>query len=80
MFFVRLGTVIAWIVFVMGLMQFGFAAWIIFGIDNPETASFGERYFGSRQPSKVFSEGLMMAGGAVVLGILASIARSVHRP
>lgn len=75
MFFTKLGTIVAWMAFVLGVFRVatGFVV-----ASNLDTAGFdAARYIGSSTSGRAIDQGLMMIAFAIGLGILAEISRRV---
>ena len=80
MFFARIGSLLAWLGFVLGVLYLGMGIWLgsNLPIDDPEalaqTQAFYERRYAATTGEMV-TRGFYLVLGSVVLGILAKIAR-----
>ncbi len=75
MFFTKLGTIVAWMAFVLGVFR---AATGFVVASNLDTAGFdAARNIGSSTSGRATDQGLMMIAFAIGLGILAEISRRV---
>ena len=80
MFFVRIGSVLAWLGFVFGVLYLGTGIFLGFNlpIDDPEAMAqaqaFYDRRYGATTGDMV-NRGIYLVLGSVVLGILTKIAR-----
>ena len=79
MFFTRLGTVAAWLAFIMAAFRIGMALFIVFGVKAAgEKALLAARYLGSNSTAEVIDQALIVAACAIALGILVEISRAVR--
>lgn len=80
MFFVRIGSFLAWLGLTFGIISLvmGFVLGSMLPFDNPEalaqTQAFFDRRYGATTAEMV-TRGIYLVLGSVVLGILAHIAR-----
>lgn len=80
MFFTRLGTIAAWLAFLMAAFRIGMASFIVFGLEATEDKAFwASRYLGSKNTGEVIDQALVVAACAIALGILVEISRAVRR-
>ncbi|NGP18933.1 hypothetical protein [Devosia aurantiaca] len=77
MFFVAVGNLVAWLTFLLGSAQLGLALFIAWRPDAAERAWMAERYLNSSSGSAI-NEAVLMIGFSLVLGILASIGKSLR--
>lgn len=77
MFFTRVGTAIAWLGLVLGVLRIALG---LFAGSNLDTPGFNPvRYLGSATPGQAIDQGTIVIVVAVALGVLAEIGRSIHR-
>jgi hypothetical protein len=80
MFFTRIGTIVAWLLFVVAGFRAGMAFYIsVFVADPKEAEVWAARYLTASDPDRSFSQALPVLGFAVAVGILAEISRAVRR-
>ncbi|SNY91434.1 hypothetical protein SAMN04515647_1654 [Cohaesibacter sp. ES.047] len=80
MFFARIGSVLAWIGFVIGMLSLGMGFWLgsKLPIDDPQALAQIQAFYDHRYGAttgEMVTRGFYMVLGSVVLGILAKIAR-----
>lgn len=73
MFFTLVGRIVAWVVFVLGLVL------VLMGYSLIADPAAAAQYLGGRSPGKVVDQGLYAIAFAVVLGVLTDISRSARR-
>lgn len=75
MFFTKLGTIGAWLMLIAGALRL--ATGIFVGV-NLDTPGFDPaRYIGSRTPGHEIDRAALMILGAIILGIIAEVSRSL---
>ena len=80
MFFTRIGTIIAWLLFVLAGFRAGMAFYISVFVSNPKEAEiWAARYLVARDPDRAFSQAMPVLGFAIAIGILAEISKAVRR-
>ena len=76
MFFIRLGTVVAWVALIIGLMQFGLGFYVA-SQGAADRAAMAARYLGSGSTGAAINQGLFVFMIGLALGILATIGAKV---
>lgn len=80
MFFTRIGTIVAWLLFILAGFRAGMALYISVFVSDPREAEiWAARYLVASDPDRAFSQAMPVLGFAVVIGILAEISRAVRR-
>jgi len=80
MFFTKLGSAVAWLIFAFAAVRISAALYImVFIVEAEEAALWSARYFFSKSPDLVVTQTLPIAGGAIALGILVEISLAVRR-
>jgi hypothetical protein len=77
MFFVRIGTVLAWLGLVLGVARMAMGFFVANAGDAETRAAVAARYLGSISPGEAIDRGALYIVFAIALGILAKIGRSV---
>ncbi|MDY8108960.1 hypothetical protein U0C82_07350 [Fulvimarina sp. 2208YS6-2-32] len=80
MFFVRAGSLLAWLGFVFGVFQLAAGFWLGFNlpIDDPDAMAQAQAFYDRRYGAttgEMVTRGMYLILGSVVLGILAKIAQ-----
>lgn len=77
MFFTRVGTIIAYIGFGLGIIRTAMGFYIPQMADSMSSNTAGaQRYLGSKSPGEVIDQGIVWILVAVALGTLCEISRS----
>jgi hypothetical protein len=80
MFFTRAGQIIAWLLFIMGVLRCGLG---FVGAFSTTTAAemqfFAQRYLAAETTGEAINDGMMKIVAAVCLGILVEISRNIAR-
>lgn len=79
MLFVRLGQIAAWLTLALGAIRTGMGVFVAIQDDAQVRAAMTARYFSRASSGEAIDQGVWMMGFAIILGILAHIARSVDR-
>ena len=80
MFFTRLGTVAAWLIFVFAALRIGTALYIMLFIHDAEMAAIrSAKFLFFKTPEEAISQALPYLGLAIAMGILAEISQAVRR-
>lgn len=78
MFFVRLGSVVAWIALILGGGRIIAGIVAASGNTAAARAAMASRYLGSATSGEAINQGIVVVGFALLLGVLAHIARSLN--
>jgi hypothetical protein len=74
MFFTKIGTALAYIGFVLGVMRVGLGAYVAFGsADMASNSAASQRYLASFNSGQAMDKGMVMILIAVAFGILCEI-------
>ena len=73
---IRLGSIIAWVLTVLGLLRISLGLAVAFGTTAESNSVFAERYLAAANTGEAINEGMVMLGIGVVIGLLATIARN----
>lgn len=76
MFFIKIGSVLAWILVVFGLMRVAMGLVIAFGTNADNYAAATKRYLGSTSSGEAIDRGAMVLVAGVVIGLLVQIAKN----
>jgi hypothetical protein len=76
MFFTWVGTILAWLGFVLGSIRIGAAVYLAY---TDQAATLGRRYFGNASTGEVINESCLVILVALALGVLTDISRSARR-
>jgi hypothetical protein len=77
MFFTKIGTTLAYIGFVLGVLRLGFGAYVAFGsADMASNSAASQRYLDSFNSGQAMDKGMVMILIAVAFGILCEISRN----
>lgn len=77
MFFTRIGTFLAYLVFGLGVIRTCIGFYIAISAENMDSNVFlAERYFAASNSGEVINTGVNYIGVAVFLGILCEISKS----
>jgi len=79
MFFIRLGSLIAWLAVIAGLMQFGLGFLVASQPTADARAALALRYLGSSGSAGAMNTGLQVFLAGIVLGILSTVGNRVVR-
>ncbi|WP_316859080.1 hypothetical protein [uncultured Cohaesibacter sp.] len=80
MFFIKIGTIIAWLLIVGGGLKVVMASWIAYSTaTNEARIAFVHRYLGSGDTGEHIDKGLLWLTTGVVIGLIARIAKSLRR-
>ncbi|MEL7117115.1 MAG: hypothetical protein AAGP08_16290 [Pseudomonadota bacterium] len=78
MFFTRIGTVMAHLVFWLSVTRFAISLFVAFGTEDMEANRFfANRYLGAANSGEAMNEAAIGLGIAVALGILVEISKSL---
>ncbi len=80
MFFVRIGSVLAWLGLALGVFFLGMGFWLGFSLptDDPEAMTQAQAFYDRRYGAttgEMVQRGFYLFLGSVILGILSQIAR-----
>lgn len=78
MFFTRVGTVLAYLGFVLGVLRYGLS--VYFAIATPDmaaNAAAAKRYLAATNTGLAMDEGALLIVSSVALGVLCEISRRV---
>lgn len=79
MFFVHLGSVIAWLATIMATIRFGTIAWLMINFENAEElAYYSKRYVVTDHPLQAIDKTALLLIFGVLTGILVQIAKNTR--
>ena len=77
MFFIWVGTAIAWFAVIAGALKFGVSGLIGFIVDTDEQRiAFARRYFGEADTGAAIAQGEQLFVVGIVIGLLVRIAKN----
>ena len=77
MFFIRLGSIIAWLALLLGAGRLVAGLVVASGSTSEARAAMASRYLGSATSGEAINQGILVVVVAVAFGILVKIARSL---
>jgi len=76
MFFIRAGTVLAWVLFGFGTFRVAFALLIAFQFETQESMiAASKRYLNTENTGEAIDKGLPLIAAGIVVGLLVEIAK-----
>jgi hypothetical protein len=78
LFFTRLGTLLAWLAFVVGALRFG-SAFYVGSIEEPVMRAALAARYGVSSPGAAINQASIVIAVAIGLGILAEISKAIHK-
>jgi hypothetical protein len=80
MFFVHIGSVIAWLATIMATIRFGIIAWLIFNFEDAgQLAYYSKRYVVTDHPLQAVDKTALLFVFGVLTGILVQIAKNTRK-
>lgn len=76
MFFVKVGSILAFVGFWLGVLRTGLGFFFAFGTDDMESnMAAARRYLATSNTGEAINEGMMLIAGSLVIGLLCRIAK-----
>lgn len=80
MFFIRFGSVIAWICTILGALRTAFGFFLAYTTETPEQMKAAAReYLAAATTGEAINEGMFMIAFGVLTGVLVQIAKNTSR-
>ena len=75
MFFVKLGSIIAWILIAAGSVRLALGFFVALGFEGADYVAASKRYLGSTSSGEAIDQGFMWLVAGAVIGLLVKISK-----
>ena len=76
MFFIKSGSVIAWILVAAGSVRLAMGFFVALGFEGDKYIAASKRYLGSTNSGEAIDQGFMLLVAGVVIGLIVKIAKN----
>ena len=81
LFFTKIGSFLAWALVVLGALRFAMGLYVAITFESNESmVAASKRYLATANSGEAITEGILMFGVGIVIGLVAQIAKNTRLP